>query len=132
MLYSGDSKYVKGVAESPGPQNGWNRTLYSWDPHHAGGLIVAESPAPRNGWNGLVLRSKNAAISVIVVDWSATRFKLTGFAVAFQGAIWNATPAKPARRSRSRGIRSLRRIGATRRKNWEQGDRASPSSDAAW
>jgi hypothetical protein len=71
VLYSGDSKYVKGVAESPGPQNGWNRTLYSWDPHHAGGLIVAESPGPRNGWNRLVMRSKNAAISVIVVDWSA-------------------------------------------------------------
>jgi hypothetical protein len=71
VLYSGDSKYVKGVAESPGAQNGWNRTLYSWDPHHAGGLVVAESPGPRNGWNRLVLRSKNAVISVIVVDWSA-------------------------------------------------------------
>ena len=71
VLYSGDSKYVKGVAESPGAQNGWNRTLYSWDPHHAGGLGVAESPGPRNRWNRLVLRSKNAVISVIVVDWSA-------------------------------------------------------------
>jgi hypothetical protein len=56
--------------DSPGPQNGWNRVLYEYDPHHAEGVEVAEAPGPGNSWKRLVLRCNNSKVSVIYVKWS--------------------------------------------------------------
>ena len=71
VLYSSNLKYAKTAVEPPGQQNGWNRTLYTWDPHHSQALSVNEAPGPRNDWNRIVLQSRNSAFSVIVIDWAA-------------------------------------------------------------
>jgi hypothetical protein len=71
VLYSSNLKYAKTAVEPPGQQNGWNRTLYTWDPHHSQALSVNEAPNARNDWNRIVLQSRNSAFSVIVIDWAA-------------------------------------------------------------
>ena len=70
VLYSSNLKYAKTATEPPGQQNGWNKTLYTWDPHHSKALSVNEAPNPRNDWNRIVLQSRNSASSVIVIDWT--------------------------------------------------------------
>ena len=57
--------------DSPGPQNGWNRIVYEFDPHNAAGVEVEEAPGPGNAWKRLVLRCTNPKLSVIYVKWSA-------------------------------------------------------------
>jgi len=70
VLYSANMKYAKDAVETPGPQNGWNRTTYRWDPHHAKRLAVTEAPGPGNNWSRLVVQSRNNVVSVIVIDWT--------------------------------------------------------------
>jgi len=71
VLYSANMQYANSVVEPPGAQNGWNKTVYTWNPKFANDIAIDEGPAAQNGWNRLVLRSKNPKISVIVIDWTA-------------------------------------------------------------
>jgi hypothetical protein len=71
VLYSANMQYANSVVEPPGAQNGWNKTVYTWNPKFANDISIDEGPAAQNGWNRMVLRSKNPKISVIVIDWTA-------------------------------------------------------------
>src|SRR5579883_784291 len=59
--------------DAAGPQNGWNRVMYEFDPHNASGIEVAEAPGPQNAWKRLVLRCNNPKLSVVYVKWSLAR-----------------------------------------------------------
>jgi len=69
VLYSANMKYAKSATETPGQQNGWNRTLYTWNPQHSRDVAVTEAPSSANNWNRVALRA-NSPVSVIVIDWS--------------------------------------------------------------
>lgn len=69
VLYTSNSQYANNVVEPPGAGNGWNKTIYTWNPKFASDVTVQESPSAQNAWSG-VLRSKNPKISVIVIDWA--------------------------------------------------------------
>jgi len=71
VLYSANMQYANSVVEPPGAQNGWNKTVYTWNPKFANDVSIDEGPATQNGWNRMVLHSKNPKISVIVIDWTA-------------------------------------------------------------
>ena len=70
VLYTANSQYANSVIESPGEQNGWNKTTYTWNPKYANDMAVKEAPAAQNQWNRMVLQSKNPRISVVVIDWT--------------------------------------------------------------
>jgi proteasome lid subunit RPN8/RPN11 len=70
VLYTSNLQYANSVVEPPGAQNGWNRTIYTWNPRFANDIVVQEPPAPDNGWSRIVLRGKNPKMSVIVIDWA--------------------------------------------------------------
>jgi proteasome lid subunit RPN8/RPN11 len=70
MLYTANPQYANSVIESPGAQNGWNKTIYTWNPKYANDVTVKEAPAAQNQWSRVVLHSKNPKISVVVIDWS--------------------------------------------------------------
>ena len=61
------------VAEPPGPQNGWNRTVYRYDPLVAQDLVVVETPNPEEGRNRILLRSGEGPVSVILIEWEVIR-----------------------------------------------------------
>jgi hypothetical protein len=69
VLYTSNSQYANNVVEPPGAGNGWNKTIYTWNPKFASDVTVQEAPSSQNGWSG-VLRSRNPKISVIVIDWA--------------------------------------------------------------
>jgi len=69
VLYSANMKYAKSATETPGQQNGWNRTVYTWNPQHSRDVAVTEAPSSANNWNRVALRA-NSPVSVIVIDWS--------------------------------------------------------------
>lgn len=69
IVYSGDSKQSR--SESPGAQNGWNYTVYAYDPRRAGELRVLETPAAQNGWKKVVIRTEARSTSIIVIDWES-------------------------------------------------------------
>jgi len=70
VLYTANPQYANSVIESPGAQNGWNKTVYTWNPKYANDVTVREAPSAQNRWNNMILRSKNPKISVVVIDWS--------------------------------------------------------------
>ena len=70
VLYTSNMQYANNVVEPPGAENGWNRTVYTWNPKYANDAVVVESPPQPNQWNRIVLRGKNPKISVIVMDWT--------------------------------------------------------------
>jgi len=70
VLYSSNMQYANSVLEPASQQNGWNKTVYTYNPRLATDIIVLETPDAKNGWNRLVLRNKNPKISVIVIDWA--------------------------------------------------------------
>ena len=70
VLYTSNGQYANSVVEPPSAQNGWNRTVYTWNPRFANDIAIQESPGSENGWSRMVLRSKNPKMSVIVIDWS--------------------------------------------------------------
>jgi hypothetical protein len=57
--------------EPPGPQNGWNKTVYEWEPSRTADIEVVEAPNASNAWKRLVLRAKNPKNSIIMVEWNA-------------------------------------------------------------
>lgn len=71
VLYTSNLQYANSVVEPPDAQNGWNKTVYTWNPKYANDVSIDEAPAAQNGWNHLVLHSRNPKISVIVIDWTA-------------------------------------------------------------
>jgi proteasome lid subunit RPN8/RPN11 len=70
VLYTANAQYANSVIESPGAQNGWNKTTYTWNPKYANDVTVIEAPAAQNQWSRMMLRSKNPKISVVVIDWA--------------------------------------------------------------
>ncbi len=71
VLYTSNLQYANSVVEPPGAQNGWNKTVYTWNPKFANDVTVDDGPGAQNGWNRMVLHSRNPKISVIVIDWAA-------------------------------------------------------------
>jgi len=71
VLYTANMQYANSVVEPPGAQNGWNKTVYTWNPKFANDVSIDETPGSENGWSRMVLHSKNPKISVIVIDWMA-------------------------------------------------------------
>lgn len=72
VWYTSDAQRASRVLESPGPQNGWNKTLYRLSPPRASEIVVVEAPAQQNAWQRLVLRSKSNKPSLILVQWTRT------------------------------------------------------------
>jgi hypothetical protein len=70
IVYAGDSKQSR-PSESPGAQNGWNYTVYAYDPRRAADLRVLEAPAAQNGWKKIVVRSEARSTSIVVIDWES-------------------------------------------------------------
>jgi proteasome lid subunit RPN8/RPN11 len=69
-VYSANPRFARqAYTEPPGPQNGWNRTVYRYDPRVARDLVVVEAPSARNGWNRIVLRSGERPLSVLLLEW---------------------------------------------------------------
>jgi hypothetical protein len=69
-IYSSDPN-ARQSAEAPSRHNGWNVTLYKWDPKRAHDVVVVEAPAQANDWKQLVLKSLNRT-TIIVIDWQQT------------------------------------------------------------
>ena len=69
-LYTANSRLANRV-EPAGPQNGWNRTEYVWDPLRVKEISVLEAPGQHNDWKHLVLRAEHRGYSVVVVQWQA-------------------------------------------------------------
>lgn len=70
VLYTSNLQYANSVVEPPGQQNGWNRTVYTWNPRYANDVSIQETPGPQNNWSRIALRIKSPKISVIVIDWA--------------------------------------------------------------
>lgn len=66
-IYTSDSS-GNSKAEAPSRRNGWNVTLYKFDPKRAHDLAVIEKPAQNNNWK-LGIKSVNRPVSMIVIDW---------------------------------------------------------------
>lgn len=50
-------------------ENGWNSTLFRFDPDRASGVIAVETPQPSNRWRKLIIRTGDRGASMILVDW---------------------------------------------------------------
>jgi hypothetical protein len=73
VVFTARQQDVRQGWDSPGPQNGWNRIMYEYNPHHANGVEIEEAPGPNNSWKRLVLRSLTPRLSVLYVKWSLAR-----------------------------------------------------------
>jgi hypothetical protein len=69
VLYTSNSQYANNVVEPPGVENGWNKTIYTFNQKLANEVSVEKPPSAQNGWSA-ALRSKNPKISVIIIDWA--------------------------------------------------------------
>src|SRR5205085_8811559 len=67
-IYTSDQN-ARQSAEAPSRRNGWNVTMYKWDPKRAHDVVVVETPGPSNDWKQLTLKSVNRTTSIIVIDW---------------------------------------------------------------
>lgn len=68
--YSGSARHSRGnVVEQAGPQNGWQRTAYRYDPRRASELVVAEAPSGDNGWQKMLFRAGARPVTAILIDW---------------------------------------------------------------
>jgi hypothetical protein len=73
-VFSANPKFSRTpVTEPPGPQNGWNRTVYRYAPGEAQELVVVEAPNPEEGRNRILLRSGERQFSVILIEWEVIR-----------------------------------------------------------
>ena len=70
LVFTASSQDARRGLDSPGPQNGWNRIMFEFDPRAASGVEVEEAPTPSNGWRRMVLRCTNPKLSVVYVKWS--------------------------------------------------------------
>jgi hypothetical protein len=69
-VYTPDANSMR-TAEAPGRRNGWNVTMYKFDPKHAHDLSLVETPSEENNFK-LGIKSNNRPVSIIVIDWRAT------------------------------------------------------------
>ena len=70
VWYTASAERASIVFESPGPQNGWTKTLYMLNPRRASEIAVLEAPSQQNEWRRIVLRNKSKSTSVILVQWT--------------------------------------------------------------
>jgi hypothetical protein len=70
-VYTARAAAAQSGHEAPGPLNGWNPTTYALDPHRAARVLVTEPPSAQTGWRKLTLRSDEAPVAVVVIDWKA-------------------------------------------------------------
>jgi proteasome lid subunit RPN8/RPN11 len=68
-VFTSDPKAESAAPEAPGAQNGWNRTVYNWNPRQAGAIRLVETPGPQNDWGRLVLRAEQGEHSVVILRW---------------------------------------------------------------
>jgi hypothetical protein len=61
------------TAEPPGAQNGWNTTVFKYDPKRIPDIRIVQAPAASNSWNQLTLQNGKRPISVLVIDWAESR-----------------------------------------------------------
>lgn len=73
LVFTASQQDLRKGWDSAGPQNGWNRVMYEFNPRHAGGVQIEEAPGPGNSWKRLVLRCINPKLSVIYIKWSLER-----------------------------------------------------------
>jgi hypothetical protein len=59
-----------GRVESASALNGWNVTVFRWEPDRARELVVLEEPNPSNDFKRLVVRNDARACPVIMVEWA--------------------------------------------------------------
>lgn len=71
LIYTAD-RALAGKSESPHQSNGWNHTIYEYDPKRLRDVAVMESPRSENGWKKMVLRDLNRPVGVIILDWEAS------------------------------------------------------------
>lgn len=69
-VYSANPRFERTPrSEPPGPQNGWNRTVFRYDLRMARELVVIEAPGAQNGWNRVVLRGGERPLAVLILEW---------------------------------------------------------------
>lgn len=68
VVYTPDPA-ANGRQEPASAANGWNRTLFRWQPDRAHELVVLEPPSTANGFGRLVLRNDARACDMIVIEW---------------------------------------------------------------
>jgi hypothetical protein len=68
LVYSADQRFA-GRSESPRAANGWNHTIYEYDPKRLRDIEVMEAPRSDNAWRKVVLRVVNRPVGLIIVDW---------------------------------------------------------------
>jgi proteasome lid subunit RPN8/RPN11 len=71
-VFTADPRYSPPLTEKAGAENGWNPTIYTWEPKRAAGVRVLQQPSPQNGYK-LVLESEIPKLSVVVLEWRATQ-----------------------------------------------------------
>jgi hypothetical protein len=59
-----------GAREPPGSGNGWNKTVFQWDPAISRQLVLLEQPNPANRYARIALRNDGRPCSVIVIEWA--------------------------------------------------------------
>jgi hypothetical protein len=69
VVYTSRAVASQSGHEAPSMRNGWNPTRYALDPHRAARVLVTEPPSAQTGWRKLTLRSDNAPVAVVVIDW---------------------------------------------------------------
>ena len=71
VVYSIETKLGRArLEQAPGPQNGWNRTAYVWEPAAASEIAVLEAPAVANQFQRFVVRDNGRPFSVLLIEWS--------------------------------------------------------------
>jgi hypothetical protein len=69
-VWSGNARHASGAsAEEPGPQNGWQRTTFRYDPRRAGEIVVVEPPSAAGNWSRMLLRGGRSAVNAILIEW---------------------------------------------------------------
>jgi hypothetical protein len=69
IVHTGDVAYNE-RREIASAANGWNATIYRWEPDRARELVVLEAPNPSNDFKRLVVRNDARSCRVMLVEWS--------------------------------------------------------------
>jgi hypothetical protein len=70
LVYTSDASRNQ-RQEPASAANGWNPTLFRWEPERARELVILEAPTAANGFQRLVLRNDARTCELIVIEWSA-------------------------------------------------------------
>jgi hypothetical protein len=69
-VWSGNSRHASGASvEEPGPQNGWQRTTFRYDPRRAGEIVVVEPPSAAGNWSRMLLRGGRSPVNAVLIEW---------------------------------------------------------------